>query len=268
MSPIIGLDPGPALSSDEQRDIVPAYFRPHLHESGSKWRRLASVMKPRSIAIMNPQSGPGAELDPEYVGVIDLCHSYRRQLRVIGYVGTDHGRTSLSNVMEDLKNYVSWYPHLDGIFLDEMNNDPIPDVRSYYTAISAKIRERRNQTIVGNPGNVSDAQGAWSFDVVDVLVAQENRAADYLAWEQPQWVYPGSSRDHAYRIAHLVHGVRPSMVGAAPSQEKKVLAASRVRHAGYVYATDEAAPPDPRLWDRLPVSWTKRLALPLPPTRG
>jgi Spherulation-specific family 4 len=273
MSPFVGPDPGSALSPNEQRDIVPAYFRPHLHDDDdvSLWRKIAAVMKPGSIAVMNPASGPGAGED-EYVQAIDLCHFYRRQLRVIGYVSTDYGRRPLSEVVADIEAYVAHYPRLDGVFLDELNNNaqqPLenvgsPNVSEYYAAVHAKVSARPRQIIVGNPGNVSDSQGEWAFDFVDVLVTNESQAAAYLAWNQPDWVYPGTDRDHAYRNAHLVHGVPRSIFRAAPSQEKRVWAASRARHAGYVYVTDETAPPEVRLWDRLPKSWDDRLPYPLP----
>lgn len=274
MSPYVGANPEPALSANEQRDIVPAYFRPHLGEDGSLWRKMAARMKPGSIAIMNPASGPGPGED-EYEEAIELCHSYQRRLRVIGYVSTDYGRRPLSQVISDIEAYVDYYPDLDGVFLDELNNNqhqPLGDVGSpnvgeYYAAIRAKVSERPRQIIVGNPGNVSDSQGDWVFEVVNVLVTHENQATSYLAWEQPDWVYPGTDRDHAYRNAHLVHAVQRSIASAAPSQEKRVLAASRERHAGYVYVTDEASPPEALLWDRLPKSWDDRLPYPLPPAR-
>lgn len=272
MSPFVGPDPGPALSANEQRDIVPAYFGPHLSEDGSLWRKMAAVMKPGSIAIMNPNSGPGTACDEQYEQVIDLFHFYRRGLRVIGYLSTDYGRRLFGDVIADIDAYACWYPRLDGFFIDEFNNNAqqrlenvgSSSVSDYYTAIHVKVSERPRQILVGNPGNVSDSQGDWAFDVVDVLVTHENQVATYLAWDQPNWVYPRTDRDHSYRNAHLVHGVQRSVVSAAPSQERRVLAASRARHAGYIFSTDEAAPPEARLWDRLPASWGNRLAYPLP----
>lgn len=46
--------------------LVPAYFYP-----GTEWTRMCETLPAGSIAIMNPNSGPGAEFDAAYAAAVD-----------------------------------------------------------------------------------------------------------------------------------------------------------------------------------------------------
>lgn len=269
-------DPAPALTASEQREIVPAYFYPDLNKSDSQWKKMCSVAAPKSVIIMNPGSGPGKAKDPNYTNVVKYCRD--RGHNVIGYVSTRYGKRNPDHVRADINNYLKWY-QANGIFLDEMNNNadapafgdnPNAGVRKkvkdYYSRLSAHIRLHAadplgpSQMVVGNPGDVSQAQGPWAFGVVDILVVFEGTAAKYTKWAQPTWVYPGTNRAHAYRFAHLVHGVRSVPV----SQEGAIRDRSRKLHAGYVYVTPEIEIRDASgkvtnpLWNELSRFWLTR----------
>jgi hypothetical protein len=266
-------DPTPPLTSTEQRDIVPAYFYPDLDSPGSQWKKMCETAATGSIIIMNPDSGPGKKVNPDYIKAISYCQG--RGHKVIGYVHTDYGKRSLTKVTSEIDNYLKWY-EADGIFLDEMNNnadDPTLDknpidnttmnVKNYYSFLSQFIRQHTadpsgpSQTIVGNPGDVSEQQGPWAFEAVDVLVVFEGTAAKYSTWVQPHWAYPGTHRQHAYRLAHLVHGVSSQ----SSSGHSAVLARSQHNHAGYVYLTPEVEIRDTSgtlidpLWNELSPFW-------------
>jgi hypothetical protein len=262
-------DPMPPLTDAEQRNLIPAYFYPDFTHQRSRWQRMLDNAKPGSLVIINPNSGPGSARDVNYVHAIDNCRAHG--LKVIGYIATDRGNVPLrptypwmlgrrtKNVYDQIDAYRSWYPKMAGVFLDEMNNNAqdraierrgffthYTTVERYHAGVKAEVRKRTQQTIVGNPGNVSESQGDWAFNAVDVLVAQENTESEYLAWTPPSWVYPGTNRSHAYRIAHLVHGV---------TDEQEVAETSRARHAGYVYITDEAGGSPDQLWNEVPRWW-------------
>jgi hypothetical protein len=264
-----GADPTAPLTETEQRNLIPAYFYPDYSHQNSRWQRMVDNARPGSLVVINPNSGPGSGRDVNYVHAIDDCRA--RGLKVLGYITTGRGTVPLrptypwilgrrtKNVLEQIDAYRSWYPKLGGVFLDEMNLNAqervverrgffthYTTVEQYHAGIKAEVRKRTQQTIVGDPRGVPEAGGEWAFDAVDVLVVQHTDEREYLAWTPPRWVYPGTSRTQAYRIAHLVSGV---------TDEREVAEASRARHAGYVYLTDGT--PD-QLGNELPSSWRLR----------
>jgi hypothetical protein len=91
--------------------LVPAYFYP-----GSLWNSMSNAaLRVPLIAIMNPNSGPGASQDPNYIAAVNNLRHTGAQ--VIGYVSTAYATRLLAQVEADIDSYLSWYT-LDGIFLD------------------------------------------------------------------------------------------------------------------------------------------------------
>jgi hypothetical protein len=232
-----------------QRQLVPGYFYPAWGSSLNYWAQV-NTMKKGSIAIMNPGSGPGTSANPDYARAISECHA--RHHKVIGYVSTSYGDRPLAAVKADVASYRSWYPALDGIFFDEMANDPATPAAggltalAYYKQLYADARNTENEKngiVAGNPGNA--ASTAWQVDtpVTDVLVIFEGSAATYETWRQPPWVVKHPAR----RFGHLVY--RSDAANTA-----HVVSLARSRNAGWVYVTDQSES-DGVLWTRLPVPW-------------
>ncbi|RAM37768.1 spherulation-specific family 4 protein [Arthrobacter globiformis] len=232
-----------------QRQLVPGYFYPAWSSSLNYWVQVLA-MKKGSIAIMNPGSGPGTSGNPDYARAISECHA--RHHKVIGYVSTRYGERPLAAVKTDVASYRSWYPALDGIFFDEMPNDPAMAAAggltalAYYKQLYAAVRntdDDRRGIVAGNPGNA--AATAWQVDapVADVLVIFEGSAATYETWRQPPWV----AKHPAHRFGHLVYGCDAAATA-------HVVSLARSRNAGWVYVTDQSES-DGVLWTRLPVPW-------------
>jgi hypothetical protein len=232
-----------------QRQLVPGYFYPAWSSSLNYWAQV-NVMKKGSIAIMNPDSGPGTSASPDYARAISECHS--RHHKVIGYISTRYGQRSLAAVKTDVASYRTWYPALDGIFFDEMANDPAAPAAggltalAYYKQLYAAVRNTGNDRkgiVAGNPGNA--AATAWQVEapVADVLVIFEGSAATYETWRQPPWVakYP------AHRFGHLVYGCNAASTA-------HLVSLARSRNAGWIYVTDQSES-NGVLWTRLPVPW-------------
>lgn len=293
-------DPQSPLSPSEQSDLVPAYFRPPKAEAvpevwaQSDWGKMLRVIRLNSIVVINPASGPFIPPVDVVAGLIDdyyreaITRSHRRGVKVLGYVPTGRGKVPLVKAIRDVDEYRTLFRNLDGFFLDEMNNNaeepavraivvhgllPTIPVSSYCGELRDHIRAGApDQTIVGNPGDVTEAQTGWAIvesdPVVDVLVVKEDEARAYISWLQPSWAYPGTSQMDAYRIAHLVHHVQDSRL-SRPSQEHRISALSRERHAGFVYITDDTGHPPTLegklvLWRKIPNSWTNRAPRPDP----
>lgn len=290
------------LSSSEQLDLVPAYFRPPQANSSpdvwgqSDWGKMLRVIRLNSIVVINPASGPFIPPADVAAGLIDdyqqaVMHCKNRGVKVLGYVPTGRGQVPLLKAIQDVDEYRKLFNNLDGFFLDDMNNnanesairaivlhgpDQTIPVSSYYRELHDHIRDVQSaQTIVGNPGDVSEEQSNWAIGtdpVVDILVVKEDEAGGYIDWPQPSWAYPGTDRTDAYRIAHLVHHVRDFPLPGR-SEEPTIYALSQERHAGYVYVTDDTGhPPTPEgnlvLWRRIPAFWANRPPRPDPVLRS
>ncbi|WP_227497363.1 spherulation-specific family 4 protein [Planctomonas psychrotolerans] len=285
VSPASTVTAAPRLVTD-QRQLVPAYFSP----AGPRWANMCQrlSMKPGpSTAIMNPASGPGDAVDVDYRNAIDTCHALGQ--RVIGYVTTDYTGVSLDRVKDQIDAYYSFYPEIDGIFLDAMSNtlDRGTDyrfdaktltVREYYrllrdhitskpkaaswssssssTTASTTDRPLKNY-IVGNAGAGAGAGGSapWqlSMPVVDNLVVFEGSMSEYRDWTPPDWLwdYP------AAKISQLVYGAAPIQLGPTSFGVARDL--SRQRNAGHVYITADTLP---NPYDTLTTYWPKPVATP------
>ena len=72
------------------------------------------------VAILNPNSGPGAGRNSDYVNAIQALRVSGG--RVIGYVSSAYTTRAAEEVRGDIDRYYSFY-EIDGIFIDEMTND-------------------------------------------------------------------------------------------------------------------------------------------------
>jgi hypothetical protein len=226
-------------ATGNQHQMVPAYLYPDWWNPGNGWYRMCDAMDSsggQSTAIMNPSSGPGAVPNPDYQHVIDYCHA--RGQRVISYVHSSYGQRPLADVIADIDATYAFYPSVDGIFVDEMSNEP--STLGYYQSLRAHVQTKPGaHVLVGNPGIPADT--AWQLEgaVADELVIFEGTAVDYATWVPPAWVraYP------ADRFVQLVHGAGdPTAMAAA-------CARSKTQNAGFVYVTDDVMP---NPWDTLP----------------
>lgn len=208
--------------------VVPAYFPP-----GDEWKRLTLASPPASIAIVNPDSGPGLAGDPAYVTTI--AASQDAGICVLGYVHTEWAARDLEAVCDDIDCYVAWYP-ISGIFLDQASINPrdLP----YYAAIRQHLQAKDvRASLMLNPGEATD-EGYLS--VADIIVTFEETYDAYTTAYRPgSW----EMRHPPDRFCHLIHTTRTQR------DMRHAIALGRARGVGNIYVTS-AALPNP--WDRLP----------------
>jgi hypothetical protein len=87
-----------AQAAAAQTMAVPAYFYP-----GSYWTQLDQAGPGVGIAVMNPDSGPGAGPDPNGVGAVQSAEA--AGITVVGYVYTSYGSHSIAAAEPDINNY-------------------------------------------------------------------------------------------------------------------------------------------------------------------
>src|SRR6266567_8894710 len=96
---------------------VPAYFYPW---PASKWWQQLADVRPGTIVVVNPASGPGDTVDARYVSAIGAARI--RGLVILGYVDSDYGAVGIDNLVDQGSLHRSWYA-VDGIFVDRVAPD-------------------------------------------------------------------------------------------------------------------------------------------------
>lgn len=143
-----------ALASFEV--MVPAYFYPGgyadagpLTAGGADWAALASAASAgyKVTAILNPASGPGTALDPNY---LSAAYGVRCGVcsQVLGFVYTRYAERPIEQVKADIDRYYELYP-VSGIFLDEM--------------VSEYMLGAENQTYKGPTGDIVTIKSAATY---------------------------------------------------------------------------------------------------------
>ncbi len=246
--------PGGAVKAADVRLLVPAYAYPT--GNSTMWPSLiqaAGTLKEGIGVILNPNSGPGAQVDANYSHVVTDFRNAGG--RVYGYVPTTYGQRNLNDVKQDVERYYNFYPGLvDGIFFDEMANDL--SRTGYYQQLHNHVKSHPGDALViGNPGTsyLNDAsQGASGYTPADyaasadVLVAFEDDEAAYRNDDRaPDW-NPGGPE----HVGHIVHTTGGQWDG-------NLLQLALDRGAGWVYFTNDV---EPNPYDQIPPYWEQEVA--------
>ncbi|EPX61492.1 hypothetical protein D187_001275 [Cystobacter fuscus DSM 2262] len=154
------------LRRPEAGAIVPLYIYP----SPGAWAPLIEGKRTHPtvpvLAIVNPDTGPGEAIKPEYATSISALAD--AGITVVGYVHALYSRRDAGLVREEINRYRAFYPETRGIFIDEMAN--AEGQEGYYRALSDHARDAGFELTVGNPG----ARTPVSFrGTVDVLTISE-----------------------------------------------------------------------------------------------
>jgi hypothetical protein len=214
--------------------MIPLYTYP-----GATWDQTISAKAAHPsvpiAAIVNPSNGPGYSKDSNYeAGIQELKEA---GVIVLGYVSTAYTNRDLNSVKSDIDSWKSWYPEVQGIFLDEQTNWSGPEW--YYDQADEYAKSKGFTMTVGNPG----ANSIPSYlDTVDVVLIYESPGLPDLGNYQGWSAYPNNKL-----------GMIPFSVSSMPDQW--VQDASSI--AGWIYVTDDALP---NPWDSLPAYFEELVA--------
>jgi len=218
-------------------ELVPAYFT--AAGSPDPWDTMCEDMTAGSIAIVNPNNGPVKRDAKGYLPAMKYCEE--RGQKVIGYVYTHYGKRSLKKVEKAIGEYYSWYPTVEGIFLDEMAELPSPKLETYYQALEGYVHARGG-IVIGNPGDT--APSAWQLNVLDAVVTFEGSAVQYATYEPAPWVLTAKPE----QIANIV------FAASGTAQMEAACAKAAAQNVGLLYVTDLAEQPNP--YETLPSYWS------------
>ena len=222
--------------------LVPAYFYP-AGPGLKQWERLiASAKEAPILAIVNPESGPGWKINPEYAAIITRAN--QAPLPMVGYISTRYGKRPLDEVKGDIDRWVNWYPEMRGFFLDEQSSQV--DELGYYTALYDYARQRKpDALILTNPGTQC-AEPYLSRPATDVVCLFET-ASGYDKFHLPSW----TQRYTTDRFAALA----PEVPDATTMRH--FVRAAIDKRLGYLYITDRKGD---NPWSELPSYWAEEIA--------
>jgi hypothetical protein len=219
--------------------LVPAYFYPG-GEGRKEWAKMAQEAKKVTIvAIVNPNSGPGENVDPNYTKIITDMNN--AGIVTIGYISTDYGKARAKGTVEnDLKNWQTFYPQVKGYFLDEQASDKATAPK-YIEWCKAIRKQKPKGMIVSNPGTICEEE--YFKDGGPDNICVHETSTSLKEFNPPAWM----RNLPAQRLSILLHSQKDKK-----TMEDEVDLAKK-KGVGMVYVTDKPLTPNP--WDRLPVYW-------------
>jgi hypothetical protein len=236
-----------ALAQQPAGLLVPMYVYPGDVDAHPEWRHLLDAKRERETipfwVIVNPASGPGDRVDPNYTRAIARLRG--AGCVVLGYVTTSYGRRPGADVRGEVDRWPALYPGIHGIFFDEMGNEDTAEAAAYQAALSRHAHAVGLWPTVANPGTDVPAR-YFESDAADVLVVHEGG----------DWPEEDRLRGDA-RTGYADHPpwTRAVLVHSRPELDLDALRRAR-RHARWIYATDAPfRPGDPAArnpWNRLP----------------
>ena len=146
-----------------------------------------------------------------------------------GYISTEYGNRSAVLVKADVDCWRSFYPEIDGLFFDEMNN--MAGGEPYYADLYQTAHNKGFYPVIGNPG--SGTLGSYfSTLTADIIIIHEND--DYPSEATIKGDYADGYMDYPYtRRAALIYG-------------KNLLDAGQLailsKYTGHIYISDGVLP--------------------------
>lgn len=223
------------------RLLVPAYFYPS-REGVKDWEKLLQAPEAAGVvAIVNPASGPGRRVDPNYTKIFDQAK--KSKVTLIGYVSTSYGKRPSEEVLADVDKWVSFYPDIQGIFFDEQANgtEQLEKLAALYEHVHKK---QKLSLVITNPGTICDKQ-YLTRPAADAACLYEG----FERWDRftpPEW----TKELKPDRIAALLY-----KVDSAGEMQKHIRQAKE-RRLGWIYVTDDSGN---NPWDRLPSYWDEEV---------
>eukprot|EP01038_Epipyxis_sp_PR26KG_P004327 gene4327-6128_t len=218
--------------SCQQELIVPAYFYPTTWDvTTNLWKTLEQCRidtNVNMITIMNPNSGPEATVNSDYLDEITIAKS--TGMKIIAYVATSYGTRNVADIKSDIDKYYSQYGSnlIDGIFFDEA-----PSAIDQYSVMKSVVDYAHSKSVTSivvlNPGTETDVS---YIDLADINCIFEDSYSSYLNWTPPSYVSSYSPS----KFCHIIHSVSNS------NNMLTILTLSQTNNAGYVYITNDIMP--------------------------
>ena len=226
--------------------LIPLYIYPADIHTNDDFNRVIELKRQYSEVpfwvIVNPASGPGTAIDPNYTKAIDRLIG--AGCVVLGYVSTSYGKVPIETVRANMQTWRTFYPRTHGIFFDEMLNEDNENAVTQQVKLNQAAYNLGFWPTVANPG--TDTPGRYfAAEAADVIVIHESD--HWPTQEKLHGNYFGGYSDY------------PPSTRASLMYGQKQLKAEDVRMAQkytrWIYVTQDTYKPGdadhPNPWDQL-----------------
>ena len=169
--------------------IVPTYLEPYNYTSTPATFGWAPILNAKHAhpgvaiaSIVNVYNGPGPNAPPNcaqnYQQGVNRTRDYNNGIGnltnagvvVFGYVFSTWGHRDYHNAIADIDKWVSCYPKIKGILIDEMANNPTSANLTYYQNLTNYIHVNKGLAYsFGNPGTDTKHQFIGTVDNMDIF---------------------------------------------------------------------------------------------------
>lgn len=228
--------------------LIPLYIYPANVHTNKDFNRVIELKRQFSEVpfwvIVNPASGPGTSIDPNYTKAIDRLIG--AGCVVLGYVSTSYGKVPIETVQTNMQTWQNFYPKVQGIFFDEMLYEDTEAAADHQVTLNQSAHHLGFWPTVANPG--TDTPGRYfATESADVIVIHESN----------QW--PTEEKLHGNHFGG--YSDYPPFSRASLMYGQKQLKAADVRMAQkytrWMYVTQDTYKPGdaahPNPWDQLSV---------------
>lgn len=214
-------------ATSTQSIAIPAYEYPTLTDLWPDIDAAGGSNIP--FVIVNPASGPGASVDPNYTARISQNTSL--DIRSIGYVDTSYQARPVGDVLDDIDQWYTLYPDITGIFIDQVS--AVDAAALCYTAyIYNYIKVKHPSDIVSQNFGTYTPPSYEPYG--DIFVNAEMDYALYQTWSLPTDGFQNVA-NNSNRFWHMIHTTTGANYADA-------LADTQANNAGWVYITDDILP--------------------------
>lgn len=222
--------------------LLPFYVYPNNPYSDAVVAALLALIRTYHtvpvVVVINPSSGPGAgPADGNYTAFIRVLEA--AGAKTVGYVSTAYATRAEADVLADIDLWLSLYPGISGIFLDEQPYDltvgPI-DTVALYASYTSYAHSHSLWPVVANPG--TNQQGAhFATRTADIIVV--NETGSWPSESDMLGNFTGGHVDYSYTL-------RAALVYAQATLDVDLLR-TLAKYVQYVYITNDVLSPNP--WD-------------------
>jgi hypothetical protein len=200
------------------RTLVPLYVSPY---DDVEWAQALAALGSGDIAVINPDSGPGAGPDPAWSKRVWDLHG--RNVFVAGYVHISYGGRDWRECVAEAARYRQLGYGIDTVFWDETSpTQPYGSLRGLHGFAKSLMPSGTGMSIFNLGLPHTEQTRVWSRQLPGSI---------WVTYEGPANNYPAMHPDRS-REAHLVYD-------AVEAQSLAVTRAAEREGIGYVYATPD-----------------------------
>lgn len=226
--------------------LIPLYIYPANVHTNKDFNRVIELKRIYSKVpfwvIVNPASGPGTSIDPNYTKAIDRLIG--AGCVVLGYVSTSYGKVPVETVQANMRTWQMFYPRVQGIFFDEMLYEDTEAAVEHQVTLNQSAHNLGLWPTVANPG--TDTPGRFfAAESADVIVIHESD--QWPMEEKLHGNYFGGYSDYPpFSRATLMYGQKQLQAADVQMVQK---------YTRWIYVTQDTYKPgdaaNPNPWDQL-----------------